>query len=310
MAETSVFISYRRADSAASTGRIADRLQQRFGNDRIFHDVDSIELGVNFKKVIEEWLDKTDVFLVVIGDDWVEAKDQGGRRRIDDPTDLVRIEVAAALARGEAFPVIPVLVGSASGPPAESELPEDLKSLATRNSIVMRSDANFEGSIRKLIDYIEARSEQRRTGLVAVPPEPAQAEAKPAAVQPKPAQVEQAPAKSGGSILRIGIGAVVVLVAAFLMFEFGPGDDSAGGETPGVSAGRIQLSDYYGYPVDKARNEILGAGLGCNDVYELLPGQSEDDLFVERTDPPAGALLSPGTEVTVYLKHADEWEDE
>jgi hypothetical protein len=48
-----IFISYRRSDSAGAAGRIYDRLVQRFGKSAVFKDVDSIPLGVNFKKHLD-----------------------------------------------------------------------------------------------------------------------------------------------------------------------------------------------------------------------------------------------------------------
>jgi hypothetical protein len=50
----SIFISYRRDDTADVAGRIYDRLIQHFGEDLIFKDVDSIPLGVNFRKYLSE----------------------------------------------------------------------------------------------------------------------------------------------------------------------------------------------------------------------------------------------------------------
>ena len=44
-----IFISYRRNDSADVTGRIYDRLVYGFGKETIFKDVDSIPFGVNFR---------------------------------------------------------------------------------------------------------------------------------------------------------------------------------------------------------------------------------------------------------------------
>ena len=49
----SIFISYRRSDSIANTGRIYDYLERRFGRDRVFKDVDSIPLGVNFRTFLD-----------------------------------------------------------------------------------------------------------------------------------------------------------------------------------------------------------------------------------------------------------------
>ena len=151
----SVFITYRRSDSSSATGRIADRLQSHFGRDKIFFDIDTIPLGIDFRTFVNDQLDKTDVFLVIIGDEWLEASDAEGNRRIDNPDDWVRLEVSAALAR-ENVPVIPVLVGTASGPPRAEELPSELADLSARNSIILRSDTTFEGQIEKLIECIES----------------------------------------------------------------------------------------------------------------------------------------------------------
>jgi hypothetical protein len=37
-----IFISYRRADSASAAGRLYDRLAERYGRASVFKDVDSI----------------------------------------------------------------------------------------------------------------------------------------------------------------------------------------------------------------------------------------------------------------------------
>jgi hypothetical protein len=45
----SIFISYRRDDSADVAGRIYDRLVDSFGEDLVFKDVDNIPFGMDFK---------------------------------------------------------------------------------------------------------------------------------------------------------------------------------------------------------------------------------------------------------------------
>ena len=124
---TAVFISYRRDDCAAHAGRLYDRLAQRTGEDAVFMDVDAIEPGVDFGARIEEAIGACRVVIVLIGDDWLDITDERGRRRLDDPTDLVRQEVAAALRRPDVR-VVPVLVEEARMPPAE-RLPDDLTSI-------------------------------------------------------------------------------------------------------------------------------------------------------------------------------------
>ena len=48
-----IFISYRREDTAGYAGRVSDRLSQRFGSEKIFIDVDTIEPGEDFVEAIE-----------------------------------------------------------------------------------------------------------------------------------------------------------------------------------------------------------------------------------------------------------------
>src|SRR5437667_10890265 len=107
-----VFISYRQEDSAAYAGRIQDRLERELGRDLLFIDVDGIPLGVSFVKVLREEVAQCGVLLAVIGPNWFDMRDEDGIRRLDNPTDFVRIEIAAALQRE--IPVIPILLDGMS----------------------------------------------------------------------------------------------------------------------------------------------------------------------------------------------------
>jgi hypothetical protein len=142
-----VFISYRRADSAGYSGRVMDRLDRELGRDLVFMDVDAIPLGTNFSKVLHEEVAKCSVLLAVIGPNWLDARDEHGNRRLDNPNDFVRIEIGAALQRS--IPVIPLLLDGAKIPKAD-ELPEDLKELALRNGMEIRH-ASFQDDMNRLI---------------------------------------------------------------------------------------------------------------------------------------------------------------
>ncbi|HXO30171.1 MAG TPA: toll/interleukin-1 receptor domain-containing protein, partial [Thermoanaerobaculia bacterium] len=145
-----IFINYRREDSAGHTGRLFDRLSARLPG-RVFMDIDTLEPGVDFVEVIEKAVGFCQVLIVVMGQEWLRVKDAAGRRRLDDPADFVRLEVATALQR--TIRVIPVLVQGASMPRAE-ELPEDLAKLARRNAIEL-SDARWAYDVDRLIKTIE-----------------------------------------------------------------------------------------------------------------------------------------------------------
>jgi len=120
-----IFVSYRRSDSQGEAGRLFDELVQSFGEDTVFMDVAAIEAGRDFRKAIEEGVVKCGVLLVLMGPEWLDAKDETGARRLNDPGDFVRIETASALKRD--IPVIPVLVRGAQMPRAE-QLPDELRS--------------------------------------------------------------------------------------------------------------------------------------------------------------------------------------
>jgi TIR domain/WD domain, G-beta repeat len=147
-----VFISYRRQDAQSSAGRIYDQLVDRFGPDRIFMDVDNLPPGADFKKVITEAVSQCRVLLAIIGPGWVDARERR-RRRLDDPGDLVRMEIAAALARD--ILVIPILVEDAAMP-RRHELPGNLAELAGRNAHRVRHDS-FRSDVGRLLAAIEPK---------------------------------------------------------------------------------------------------------------------------------------------------------
>lgn len=151
-ARGSVFISYRREDSADVTGRINERLTQRYGHHVVFQDIDNIPLGVDFRQHLDRALSQCNVLLAVIGDRWIEGENGVGQRRIDDPRDHLRLELEAALRRD--IPVIPVLVRRAAVP-SEQELPDSLKPLAFRNGIQVRPDPDFNGDMDRLFKGIQ-----------------------------------------------------------------------------------------------------------------------------------------------------------
>ena len=150
-----VYISYRRGDSSGFAGRLFDGLTQRLSSDRVIMDIDSIMPGQDFQDALARQIESTSVFLVVIGPDWLGARDAAGRPRLDSPTDLVHAEVSFALANGRR--VIPVLVGGAAMP-SSSELPGPLQELARRQAIAL-SPRSWESDVQRLVEVIDRMSE-------------------------------------------------------------------------------------------------------------------------------------------------------
>ena len=146
-----IFISYRREESRWSARSLYDRLTQRFDRKQIFMDVDAIALGEDFVKTIEETVGSCDVLIAVIGAHWLTSTDEQGGRRLDNPEDFVRMEIATALRRD--IRVIPVLVDGASMP-RSTDLPDDLKPLVRRNALRV-SDTGFDDDCRRLAAAVE-----------------------------------------------------------------------------------------------------------------------------------------------------------
>jgi Skp family chaperone for outer membrane proteins len=154
----SIFICYRRDDSADVTGRIYDRLVDHFGPERVFMDVEAIRLGYDFRSEIDRTIKACSIVIVVIGDKWLDEVD--GKRRIDDENDRVRIEIEAALRRE--IPIIPVLTRGASHP-TKAMLPASLEDLAYRHGTSIRHE-HFRGDVDSLIsqmDKLLARQESK-----------------------------------------------------------------------------------------------------------------------------------------------------
>lgn len=145
-----VFISYRRSDSAAFAGRIADFFTYCYPDVSVFFDVVAIELGEDFVEAIRRRLEGSEVILALIGETWLEATDAHGRRRLRNPSDFVRLELSMALAMDKR--VIPVLLDRAEMP-REHDLPDDLKPLTRCNAEFIRSAA-FQRDAEHLAEFV------------------------------------------------------------------------------------------------------------------------------------------------------------
>ena len=126
-----IFISYRRDDSAANALGIGQYLEHEFGSKNVFIDVD-MRAGTNFPSVLEQRLAECKVMLVLIGPNWLNAKDDLGSRRLDDPYDWVRLEIATALKHQ--ITVIPVRING-TDLPLKSALPEDIQGLLNYQAV-------------------------------------------------------------------------------------------------------------------------------------------------------------------------------
>jgi hypothetical protein len=76
----SVFLSYRREDSAGYAGRLFDYLCSVFGCEHVFMDVQDIAPGQDFADAIESTISACQAMIVIIGPRWAsDLKERGDR---------------------------------------------------------------------------------------------------------------------------------------------------------------------------------------------------------------------------------------
>ena len=196
-----IFVSYRRDDASSEAGRITDWLDRHFGEDEVFMDINALEPGVDFVEGIEQAVEMIDALIAVIGPGWVDAEDEHGNRRLDDPTDWVRLEIANALGRG--IRVIPVLVKGAAMPP-EAKLPDDLKPLRRRNALPI-TERQWRPGIEELIEALDGVV--TRPAPEPTPPTTTQEE------QPKRLTLHAYPS---WTVLGVLLGAAMILSGVFI----------------------------------------------------------------------------------------------
>ncbi len=149
-----IFLSYRREEASAVAGRLYDRLVNRFGQEAIFMDISSIEIGQDFLEAIEQAVASSQVMLVLIGNEWNNLADSEGRRRLDNPKDFIRLEIEAALEHD--LLVIPILIDNAVMPSFQ-DLPGPLKVLANRQAVEIQLHRDrFQRDVEFLIDAVES----------------------------------------------------------------------------------------------------------------------------------------------------------
>lgn len=145
-----IFIGYRRKDTGEVSGRVFDHIALSFGSRVPFKDVESgIPIGVNFVEHIKKKIAECGVFLALIGPKWLENASK--RSRLDDPNDIVRLELEAAY-RAK-VKVVPLLMNGARMPHA-SDLPESLRWLVHLQAAQLRRDPDFAGDVDFLLRQV------------------------------------------------------------------------------------------------------------------------------------------------------------
>ena len=130
---TQIFLNYRSDDEPYGVRLLDRELSARFGDDVVFLASKSIELGDDWERRMFDAIDESAAVLVVIGRNWLDAKDKSGLRWWADPDDFVPREIRVPLDRGKK--VVPVRLDVPRL--RADQLPAELRDLAGRQDIVI-----------------------------------------------------------------------------------------------------------------------------------------------------------------------------
>lgn len=233
-----IYIAYRPDDSAAISGRIADRLRALFGERAIMKDVAAAQAGDNAAQGIANAVRQCSALLAVIGPNWLSGV-------LAAPMDQTYVEIVTALSQG--IPVVPILVHGAT-PPDWRLLPQALWPAFARGSITLGPEETFDRDSAILGETL-----RRMTPPGGYQP-PAHAPGGRAPALPGEAGVQARRASAGRRAL------LAALVVAVLVVSCGGGGV--------LLARRISTASAFSF-ADGAQLSDIASPPGTNDIWAV-----------------------------------------
>ncbi|MEL6537643.1 MAG: protein kinase [Bacteroidota bacterium] len=149
----SIFLSYRRADSQDATRWLYEKLEDKFGANLLFMDLEGVESGELWDEKIKENAEQADLLLAIIGPNWAASTETNPKEsRLADANDWVRKELEIALKYEHKL--IPIVLQEASLPESKY-LPASLQVLHRVQQFQL--DTGSSGDVEALIKEIEER---------------------------------------------------------------------------------------------------------------------------------------------------------
>jgi formylglycine-generating enzyme required for sulfatase activity len=155
-----IFINYRRALNLKDAQLLQKGLQRHFGQRGVFLDVSGLDGGDHWLHTLEKQVDASVAMVALIGRGWADVADEKGSRRLDNPNDFVRFELARAFSRS--LPVLPVLIDGADMPEV-ARLPTNLLPLTFPQAMHLRSQSLDDDAdrIARRLRYLIAQGRPR-----------------------------------------------------------------------------------------------------------------------------------------------------
>ncbi|MDX2263703.1 MAG: hypothetical protein NW215_01845 [Hyphomicrobiales bacterium] len=159
-----VFINYRKALSGKDARLLHGVLTREFGRGAVFLDTSELEGGDHWPSKLEREVDASSSMAVLIPAGWADVLNEKGERRLDNPNDFVRFEIARAFMRN--IPVLPILIDGAEVP-APAALPTNLIGLTALQAMLLRSESfdDDAGKIGKRLKQLIAAARPRGVPL-------------------------------------------------------------------------------------------------------------------------------------------------
>ncbi|MDX2285807.1 MAG: SUMF1/EgtB/PvdO family nonheme iron enzyme [Bacteroidia bacterium] len=118
-----IFLNYRKVHGQGHASAIRLMLEQVFGPGAVFQDYESVVGGEDWTARVPRAVQECQVLLVLVhGNDWLELGTYKRKRRLFDPEDWVRKEIALALQAGKL--ILPILHRDVAIWPGEADVPE------------------------------------------------------------------------------------------------------------------------------------------------------------------------------------------
>ena len=265
-----IFIAYRRDDSQGFAGRIHDRLVARFGADSVFRDINDIEPGRPWEEAIDDALGSSDVFVLLIGREWLDATDEEGQRRLDDPADRHRREIETAI--GRRVRTFVALMEEAEMP-RRKHLPQDSEALLTVPALhaIRIADHAFDYGMGELIKSIErAAGREQKEHLDDIPVR-REEEEREAEKEPPPDDEERK-----RRLRMLGAVALGVVLVGGALLLLSSGDDGAGEDGAGTA-------EVFGEPVEVGGKPVELASDGRGGIW-VTDRAGDQVSLIEATD--------------------------
>lgn len=150
-----IFLCYRTSDAGYAASHIFQELAEVFGEENVFEYNDAMPAGVDFRQHVIDQMQQMQVFVPLIGPQWLDCRDDNGELRLMQFDDPVRVEIETAL-NIPTLRVLPVLLHGIPSPP-KSKLHSSIATLMDKSAIhVGLKPIEMKAGVTRLIEEIRS----------------------------------------------------------------------------------------------------------------------------------------------------------